>query len=66
MKERFPRTPFVKHTRGESSGLVGFEKPLSEDEIAYVKEHIKTLGGKEVTWSIPDGMLLKCCVVVHD
>ena len=56
----------MKHTRGESSGLVGFEKPLSEDEIAYVKEHIKTLGGKEVTWSIPDGMLLRCCIVVHD
>lgn len=62
LKERFPRTPFVKHTRGEASGLVGFEKPLSEDEIAYVKEHIKTLGGQEVTWSVPDGTLPSNCI----
>ncbi|KAH9929404.1 uncharacterized protein B0H18DRAFT_997012 [Fomitopsis serialis] len=54
LKERFPRAPYVKHTRGESSGLVGFEKALTEDEIAYVKEHLKTLGGKDVSWSIPD------------
>ncbi|KZT68546.1 hypothetical protein DAEQUDRAFT_738607 [Daedalea quercina L-15889] len=54
LKERFPRVPYVKHTRGESSGLVGFDKTLTEDEIAYVKEHLKTLGGKEVVWSIPD------------
>lgn len=56
----------MKHTRGESAGLVGFEKPLSEDEISYVREHIKTLGGKEVTWIIPDGMLSPmCCIAVR-
>lgn len=65
LKERFPRTPFVKHTRGQSSGLVGFEKPLSEDEIAYIKEHVKTLGGKEVTWSVPDGALPFNCIPDH-
>lgn len=55
MKERFSRAPFVKYTRGESSGLVGFDKALTEDEISYVKETLKTLNGKEVTWNIPDG-----------
>ncbi|OSX58455.1 hypothetical protein POSPLADRAFT_1049289 [Postia placenta MAD-698-R-SB12] len=54
LKERFARVPFVKNTRGESSGLVGFDKALTEDEISYVKEHLKTLSGKEVTWSVPD------------
>ncbi|TFY55179.1 hypothetical protein EVJ58_g8410, partial [Rhodofomes roseus] len=27
---------------------------LTEDEITFVKEHLKTLGGKDVSWSIPD------------
>lgn len=55
LKERFPRSPFVQYTRGQTWGLVGFDKTLSEDELAYVKEHIKTLSGKDVTWSILDG-----------
>lgn len=61
LKERFARVPFVKNTRGESSGLVGFDKALTEDEISYVKEHLKTLSGKEVTWSVPDGPSLRYC-----
>ncbi|CCM04101.1 uncharacterized protein FIBRA_06261 [Fibroporia radiculosa] len=55
LKERFARVPYVKYTRGEPSGLLGFDKTLAEDEIAYVKEHLKTLSGKEVAWSVPDG-----------
>jgi lupus La protein len=55
LKERFPRSPFVQYTKGETCGLVGFDKALSEDEIAYVKEHLKTLGGKDIVWSNLDG-----------
>lgn len=55
LKERFPRAPFVQYNKGDTWGLVGFDKALNEDEITYVKEHIKTLGSKEVTWSIPEG-----------
>ncbi|KAI0369515.1 hypothetical protein BV20DRAFT_1020563 [Pilatotrama ljubarskyi] len=54
LKERFARAPFVKYNKGDSWGLVGFDKALSEDDVNYVKENLKTLSGKEITWSIPD------------
>ena len=55
MKERFTRAPFVQYTNGETWGLVGFDKALSEEEISFVKEHCKTLGSKDVAWSVPEG-----------
>ena len=55
LKERFPRSPFVQYSKGDSWGLVGFDKALSEEDITFVNEKIKTLGGKEVTWSHLDG-----------
>ncbi|PCH43220.1 hypothetical protein WOLCODRAFT_138250 [Wolfiporia cocos MD-104 SS10] len=54
LKERFARAPFVQYKSGETSGLVAFDKALNEDEITYVKEHLKTLDGKEVSWDIPN------------
>ncbi|TFY69879.1 hypothetical protein EVG20_g2963, partial [Dentipellis fragilis] len=54
LKERFARAPFVKYTRGEDSGLVGFDKALGEDDIAFVKEQVPKLNGKDVTWSLPE------------
>ncbi|OBZ74753.1 La [Grifola frondosa] len=54
LRERFSRAPFVKYTKGDSWGLVGFDKALSEDEITHVKDSLKTLSGKEVTWTVPD------------
>ena len=55
LKERFSRAPFVKYSKGDTSGLVGFDKALSEEDLAYVKEHIATLGSKVVTWEVPSG-----------
>ena len=55
LKERFARAPFVKYTKGEIAGLVGFDKVLSEDDVDFVKTNLKTLSGKEVSWSVPDG-----------
>ncbi|CAL1698480.1 unnamed protein product [Somion occarium] len=54
LKERYTRAPFVKYNKGDTWGLVGFDRALSEEDIAYVKENIKILGSKEVTWTIPD------------
>ncbi|KAG6809975.1 hypothetical protein H0H93_015353 [Arthromyces matolae] len=55
IKEKFEgRTPFIKYARGENSGLVGFHKALTEEEIQIVKDTIKTLNSKEVTWTLPD------------
>ncbi|KNZ71906.1 La like protein [Termitomyces sp. J132] len=55
IKEKFEgRVPFIKYMRGEDSGLVGFHKALTEDEIQIVKDTIKTLNSKEVSWSVPD------------
>ena len=56
LKERFSRAPFVKFTKGEDMGLVGFDKALDTEDIAFVKEKVPTLNGKPVTWEIPEGM----------
>ncbi|KAG6864902.1 hypothetical protein C0991_006472 [Blastosporella zonata] len=55
IKEKFEgRAPFIKYARGDNAGLVGFHKALSEEEIQVVKDSIKTINSKEVTWSVPD------------
>lgn len=58
LKERFSRAPFVKFTKGEDAGLVGFDKALDEDDIAFVREKIPKLNGKPITWDLPEGMLV--------
>jgi lupus La protein len=55
LKERFNRAPFVKFTKGEDMGLVGFDKALDTEDIAFVKEKLPTLNGKPVTWDLPEG-----------
>ena len=55
LKERFSRAPFVKFTKGEDTGLVGFDKALDTEDIAFVEEKIPMLNGKPVTWEIPEG-----------
>jgi lupus La protein len=47
--------PYIKHEKGESSGLLGFDKELSEEDIAFVKETLKGQGGDSVVWSIAGG-----------
>jgi len=56
LKERFSRAPFVKFTKGDDVGLVGFDKALDEDDIAFVREKIPLLNGKPITWELPEGM----------
>ena len=56
IKARFDgKAPYIKYARGENSGLVGFYKPLTEEDIEYVKNTIKTINNHEVTWSLPTG-----------
>lgn len=56
IKARFDgKAPYIKYARGENSGLVGFYKPLTEDDIAYVKTTITKINSNDVTWSIPTG-----------
>ncbi|KAJ3510261.1 hypothetical protein NLJ89_g4779 [Agrocybe chaxingu] len=56
IKERFDgKAPYIKYARGENSGLVGFYKPLSEEDIEFIKTTIKTINKNEVTWSLPTG-----------
>ncbi|KAN0136574.1 hypothetical protein V8E53_005621 [Lactarius tabidus] len=54
LKERFSRAPFVRFTKGDDAGLVGFDKALDEDDIAFVKEKIPTLNGNPITWELPE------------
>lgn len=53
MKERFSRAPFIKFTKGDDAGLVGFDKALDEEDVAFVKEKIPTLNGNPVAWGLP-------------
>ena len=55
LKERFSRAPFIKFTKGDDAGLVGFDKALDEEDVAFVKEKIPTLNGNPVTWELPRG-----------
>jgi lupus La protein len=55
LKERFSRAPFIKFTKGDDAGLVGFDKALDEDDVAFVREKIPTLNGNPVTWGLPGG-----------
>ncbi|KAG6917135.1 hypothetical protein DXG01_003725 [Tephrocybe rancida] len=55
IKEKFEnRAPFIKYARGDDAGLVGFHKALSEEEIQVVKDTIKKINSRDVTWSVPD------------
>jgi len=55
LKERFSRAPFIKFTKGDDAGLVGFDKALDEEDVAFVKEKIPTLNGNPVMWELPEG-----------
>jgi hypothetical protein len=55
LKERFSRAPFVKFIKGEDTGLVGFDKALDTEDIAFIEEKVPTLNGNTVTWEIPEG-----------
>lgn len=47
--------PFIEYQKGDDTGLVGFDNALSEADIAFVKEHVKTINDKEVSWVILEG-----------
>ncbi len=32
------KAPYIRYTRGDNNGLVGFYRPLTEDDIQFVKE----------------------------
>ncbi|KXN92548.1 hypothetical protein AN958_05403 [Leucoagaricus sp. SymC.cos] len=54
LKAKFDnRAPYIKYSRGDDFGLVGFHKTLSEEEVALVKETIQTINKKPVAWSSP-------------
>ena len=55
LKEHFGRSPFVKYASGDDAGLVGFDRALSEEDIAFVRENVKTINGKPVSWTVAGG-----------
>ena len=60
LKERFTRAPFIKFTKGDDAGLVGFDKALDEEDVAFVREKIPTLNGNPVTWELPESTSFPC------
>ncbi|KAF9235425.1 hypothetical protein BU15DRAFT_89588 [Melanogaster broomeanus] len=46
--------PTFSSLRATTFGLVGFDKTLKDDEVAYVKETLKTVNSQAVVWTIPD------------
>jgi lupus La protein len=47
--------PYIQYNAGDDWGLLGFDKSLTEEEIGFVKETLKTIDGKDVEWAIPPG-----------
>lgn len=56
LKDRFERPPYIKYSRGDDFGIVGFDKCLSEEDISFVREHLKTINNQEVSWELLDGL----------
>ena len=54
LRDRFERVPYIQHNRGDSWGLLGFDKQLSEEDIQFVKDNC-TVEGKTIDWTIPPG-----------
>ncbi|TFK73087.1 hypothetical protein BDN72DRAFT_855091 [Pluteus cervinus] len=54
IKAKYERAPFIKYSRGDNHGLVGFHKSLGEEDINFVKEKIPTINSKPVTWTLPE------------
>jgi len=54
LRDRFERVPYIQHNRGDSWGLLGFDKKLTEEDIQFVKDNSK-IEGKTINWSIPPG-----------
>lgn len=52
LRDRFERVPYIQHNRGDSWGLLGFDKKLEEEDIQFVKDNSK-IEGKTINWSIP-------------
>ncbi|KAL0571289.1 hypothetical protein V5O48_010680 [Marasmius crinis-equi] len=49
------KAPYIEYNRGDNHGLVGFHATLSEEDIEKVKNAVKTINDKEITWSqIPE------------
>lgn len=47
--------PYVSQKRGESTGLVGFDRVLTDEDIAYVREKLTIVNGKNLTWELTEG-----------
>jgi hypothetical protein len=58
LKEHFSRQPYIKHEKGDTMGLLGFDRALTEDDIRFVKETLKEKGGDSVVWSVAEGSAL--------
>ena len=55
LKDRFERAPFIKYEKGQDSGLVGFNRALTDEDLEFIKQNIKTLNGKDVVWNYAEG-----------
>ncbi|KAF8522761.1 hypothetical protein BU17DRAFT_64220 [Hysterangium stoloniferum] len=54
LKERFQRPPYVKYQRGDDFGLLGFDKTLSDEDIAFIREQLEIVNDNVVEWEVPD------------
>lgn len=63
MTPHFSRAPYVAYKRGEDKGLLGFDKPLSDEDIEFVKTTLPTINDKTVEWSLCSGK--ECYFICH-
>ena len=55
LRDRFERVPYIQHNRGDSWGLLGFDRKLEDEDVQFVKDNCK-VEGKTINWSIPQGV----------
>ena len=59
MKERFQIAPYIKFDKDAdpTSALVGFSKALSDEDVIFIKDTIKKVDGRDITWDAAEGAL---------
>ena len=66
LKDDFPQAPFIKINGGETEGLLGFTRTLTDDDIENIKAKLPKIGGGDVSYSRLPGKLLVVVPKAHD
>lgn len=55
LREHFKHAPFIQFERGTHHGYMEFDKKMDENDLKFVMDTLKDIGGRKATWSRVDG-----------